>query len=227
MAAASAALRRTASGGAKADRGTVRITASEMIGCEVLPPILSSFRDSHPGITIDLAVNNRNEDLLRRDADIAIRMVRPKQKSLLARRIGKSAIGFYAHRSYVEKYGLPKQIAELSKHCLIGFDRDSFPLRSLGALPGPLTRDLFGFRCDSDPAQFSALKAGVGIGGCQHNIARRYPELVPVLSKVLRFELEVWVAMHEDMRSTGRVRLMFDHLAAGLSDFVRGGRASG
>jgi len=225
MAAASAALRRTASGGAKADRGTVRITASEMIGCEVLPPILSSFRDSHGGITIELAVNNRNEDLLRRDADIAIRMVRPKQKSLLARRIGKSPIGFYAHRSYLEKYGLPKQIAELSKHCLIGFDRDSFPLRSLGALPVPLTRDLFGFRCDSDPAQFSALKAGVGIGGCQHNIARRYPELVPVLSKVLRFELEVWVAMHEDMRSTGRVRLMFDHLAAGLTVFVRGGRA--
>jgi len=227
MAAASAALLRTASGGAKADRGTVRITASEMIGCEVLPPILSSFRDSHPGITIELAVNNRNEDLLRRDADIAIRMVRPKQKSLLARRIGKSAIGFYAHRSYVEKYGLPKQIAELLRHCLIGFDRDSFPLRSLGPLPVPLTRDLFAFRCDSDPAQFSALKAGVGIGGCQHNIARRYPELVPVLSKALRFELEVWVAMHEDMRSTGRVRLMFDHLAAGLSDFVRGGRTGG
>ena len=227
MAAASAALRRTASGGAKADRGTVRITASEMIGCEVLPPILSSFRDSHGGITIELAVNNRNEDLLRRDADIAVRMVRPKQKSLLARRIGKSEIGFYAHRSYAEKYGLPKEIAELSTHCMIGFDRDDQAFRSLGKLPQAVTRDLFGFRCDSDFAQFSALKAGVGIGGCQHNIARNYPELVPVLAKAVRFELEMWVAMHEDMRSTGRVRLMFDHLAAGLLDFVRGGRAGG
>ncbi|HWZ07946.1 MAG TPA: LysR family transcriptional regulator, partial [Bradyrhizobium sp.] len=96
MAAASAALRRTASGGAAADRGTVRITASEMIGCEVLPPIISRFRDSHPGITIELALNNRNEDLLRRDADIAVRMVRPRQKSLLARHIGKSPVGLYA-----------------------------------------------------------------------------------------------------------------------------------
>ncbi len=222
MAAASAALRRTASGGAKADRGTVRVTASEMIGCEVLPPILASFRDSHPGITLELALSNRNEDLLRRDADIAIRMVRPRQKSLVARRIGKSAIGFYAHRNYVEKYGLPKEIAELEKHCLIGFDRDDLALRSLGKLPRQVARDVFGFRCDSDLAQFAALKAGVGIGGCQHNIARRFPDLVPVLAKAIRFELEVWVAMHEDMRSTGRVRVLFDHLAAGLSAFVRG-----
>jgi DNA-binding transcriptional LysR family regulator len=205
MAAASAALRRTASGGAKADRGTVRVAAREMIGCEVLPPILASFRDSHPGITLELALSNRNEDLLRRDADIAVRMVRPRQKSLVARRIGQSAIGFYAHRSYVEKYGLPKEIAELETHCLIGFDRNDLALR-----------------CDSDLAQFAALKAGVGIGGCQHNIARRFPELVPVLAKALRFDLEVWVAMHEDMRSTGRIRVLFDHLAAGLSAFVRG-----
>lgn len=221
MAAASAALRRTASGGAKADRGTVRVAASEMIGCEVLPPMLTSFRDSHPGITLELALSNRNEDLLRRDADIAVRMVRPRQKSLVARRIGKSPIGFYAHRNYVEKYGLPKEIAELEQHCLIGFDRDDLALRSLGKLPRPVTRDNFGFRCDSDLAQFAALKAGVGIGGCQHNIARRHPELVPVL-KAIRFELEVWVAMHEDMRSTGRVRVLFDHIAAGLSAFVRG-----
>jgi DNA-binding transcriptional LysR family regulator len=227
MAAASAALRRTASGGAKADRGTVRVTASEMIGCEVLPPILASFRDSHPGITLELALSNRNEDLLRRDADIAVRMVRPRQKSLVARRIGKSAIGFFAQRNYVEKYGIPKDIAELEKHCLIGYDRDHLALRSLGKLPRQVARDDFGFRCDSDCAQFAALKAGVGIGGCQHNIAWRYPELVPVLAKAIRFELEVWVAMHEDMRSTGRVRVLFDHLAAGLSAFVRGVHAAG
>ena len=221
MAAASAALRRTASGGAKHDRGTVRITASEMIGCEVLPSILADFRDRHPAIGIELALSNRNQDLLRRDADIAIRMVRPRQKSLVARRIGNSAIGLYAHRNYVEKYGVPKDVAELSRHCMIGFDRDHLSLQSLGPLPRQVTRELFGFRCDSDLAQFSALRAGVGIGGCQHNIARRYPELVGVLAKAIRFELEVWVAMHEDMRSTGRVRRLFDHLVEALSNFVR------
>jgi DNA-binding transcriptional LysR family regulator len=222
MAAASAALRRTASSGARTDRGTVRITASEMIGCEVLPPMLASFRESHPGIVLELALSNRNEDLLRRDADIAVRMVRPRQKSLLARRIGKTPIGFYAHRDYLKRYGIPKTIAELEKHCLIGFDQDARSLRSLGPLPQEVTRDHFGFRCDSDLAQFAALRAAVGIGGCQHYIARRFKELVPVLGKAIRFELEVWIAMHEDMKSTTRVRMLFDHLAAGFSAFVRG-----
>jgi DNA-binding transcriptional LysR family regulator len=222
MAAASAALRRTASSGAVADRGTVRIAASEMIGCEVLPPMLAHFRQSHPGIVLELALSNRNEDLLRRDADIAVRMVRPRQKSLLARRIGKTGIGFYAHRDYLKRYGIPKTIAELDKHCLIGFDRDDWSLQSLGPLPRKVTRDQFGFRCDSDLAQFAALRAGLGIGGSQYNVARRYKELVPVLANAIRFELEVWITMHEDMKSTPRIRMVFDHLAAGLSAFVRG-----
>ena len=222
MAAASAALRRTASSGVHTDRGTVRIAASEMIGCEVLPPILASFRESRPGIVLELALSNRTEDLLRRDADIAVRMARPRQKSLLARRVGKTAIGLYAHRNYLKAHGAPKTLADLGKHCVIGFDRDDWSLQSLGTLPQEVTRDHFGFRCDSDLAQFAALRAGVGIGGCQHNIARRFRELVPVLDKAIRFELEVWIAMHEDMKSTARVRMLFDHLGAGLSVFVRG-----
>src|ERR1700689_1285778 len=122
--------RRPASSGGLADRGTVRIAASEMIGCEVLPPMLARFRRSHPGIVLELALSNRNEDPLRRDADIAVRMVRPRQKSLLARRIGKTVIGFYAHRDYLKRYGIPKTIAELEQPCLIGFDQDGRSRRS-------------------------------------------------------------------------------------------------
>ena len=121
-----------------------------MIGCEVLPPMLASFRESHPGIVLELAPSNRNEDLLRRDADIAIRMVRPRQKSLLARRIGRTAIGLYAHRNYLKACGVPKTVANLDKHCMIGFDRDDWSFRSLGTLPQKVSRDNFGFRCDSD-----------------------------------------------------------------------------
>ena len=221
MAAASQALRRTASGGAHEDRGTVRITASEMVGCEVLPPMLARFRDGSPGIALELVLNNRNEDLLRRDADIAVRMVRPRQKSLVARRVGKSPVGLYAHRGYVERFGLPKTLRDLESHCMIGFDRNDQPLRSLGKMPRPLSREMFSFRSDNDLAQFAALRCGVGIGGCQHGIARNYPELVGVLAKVIRFELDIWVVMHEDMRSTPRIRRLFDHLNAELSAFLR------
>jgi DNA-binding transcriptional LysR family regulator len=222
MAAASQALRRTASGAAQEDRGTVRITASEMIGCEVLPTMLARFRDHYPGIAIELALNNRNEDLLRRDADIAVRMVRPRQKSLLARRVGKSPVGLYAHRHYLETFGQPKTISDLENHSMIGFDRDDQTLKSLTPMPRPLSREMFCFRSDNDLAQFAALKCGVGIGGCQHGIARNYPELVPVLAKLIRFELEMWVVMHEDMRAVPRVRRLFDHLVNALSAFLRG-----
>ncbi|MGO4871773.1 MAG: LysR family transcriptional regulator [Roseiarcus sp.] len=222
MIAAAAALRRAASGEAGAERGVVRVTASEIIGCEVLPAILASFRAAHPAIALELAITNRNEDLARRDADIAVRMIRPTQSALVARRIGRSPIGLYAHRDYLARCGTPRTLADLAGHCVIGFDRDDRSFRAVGAALEPFSRENFGFRCDSDLAQLAALRAGVGIGGCQEAIARRTSELVPVLPGALRYGLEVWLVMHKDSKATRRVRLAFDHLADGLRDHLRG-----
>jgi DNA-binding transcriptional LysR family regulator len=221
MVAAAAALGRAASGEAATDRGVVRVSASEIIGCEVLPAILASFRAAHPAITLELTLTNRNADLARRDADIAVRMVRPTQSALIARRIGRSPIGLYAHRNYLERFGAPRSLADLAGHCVIGFDRDDRSFRSVGAALGPFTRENFGFRCDSDLGQLAALRAGIGIGGCQEAIARRSGDLLPVLPGALRYALEVWLVMHQDAKATRRVRLAFDHLAAGLADYLR------
>jgi DNA-binding transcriptional LysR family regulator len=222
MATAAAALGRAASGDAAADRGAVRVTASDVIGCEVLPAILSTFHATHPGIAIELALSNRTADLARRDADIAVRMVRPTQSGLVARRIGSSRIGLYAHRDYLARFGEPRSLADLASHCVIGFDRDNSSFRGAGDFAGTLTRETFGFRCDNDLAQLAALRAGVGVGGCQENIARRMPELVAVLPNAFHYALEVWLVMHEDLKATRRVRLLFDHLAVGLTDYVKG-----
>jgi len=222
MSAAAAALERAASGEAAADRGVVRVTASDVIGCEVLPPILAAFRAEHPGVELELALTNRTEDLARRDADIAVRMVRPTQHRLVARRIGVSRICLYAHRAYLARFGEPRSLADLANHCMIGFDRDSRTFRAAGDIAKQLTREDFGFRSDNDLAQLAALRAGVGIGGCQENLARRTPELVAVLQNAIHYALEVWLVMHEDLKATRRVRLLFDHLAAGLTDYVKG-----
>lgn len=222
MAAAAAAFERAASGEAAADRGTVRVTASDVIGCEVLPPILTAFRAEHPGIALELGLTNRTEDLARRDADIAVRMVRPTQSGLVARRIGVSRVALYAHRDYLARFGEPRSLADLATHCLIGFDRDDRSFRGAGDFARKLTREAFGFRCDSDLAQIAALRAGAGIGGCQENIARRTPELVQVLPNAIHYALEVWLVMHEDLKATRRVRILFDHLAAGLTAYVKG-----
>jgi DNA-binding transcriptional LysR family regulator len=222
MAASADALARAASGEASADRGVVRVTASDVIGCEVLPPILAAFRALHPGIAIELALTNRNEDLARRDADIAVRMVRPTQSGLVARRIGAARIGLYAHRDYLARCGEPRSLADLANHSMIGFDRDNRAFRAAGEVGRGFRREDFGFRCDSDLAQLAALRAGVGVGGCQENIARRTPGLVAVLPNALQYALEIWLVMHEDLKATQRVRLLFDHLAVGLTDYVRG-----
>jgi DNA-binding transcriptional LysR family regulator len=125
MASASAALRRAASAGRDEISGAVRISASVVIGAEVLPPILTAFRERHPGIVIELVLSNQTTDVLRRDADIAIRMVQPAQEALVARHIGRVMLGLFAHRRYLDTQGRPGTLAELAGHALIGFDTES------------------------------------------------------------------------------------------------------
>jgi DNA-binding transcriptional LysR family regulator len=219
MAGAASALVRAASGAGDTARGVVRLTASEIIGAEVLPPILADFRPLHPGVAVELSLDNQQQDLLRGAADIAVRMVRPTQDALVARRLADTHLGLYAHRRYAEAEGLPATVDDLPAHAVIGFDRGTPFLRGL-AQRLPLSRDGFSFRADSDLAQLAALRAGFGIGFVQHGIARRDPDLIPVCPGQIGFALEVWLVMHEDLRATLRMRTMFDHLAEGLSAFL-------
>jgi DNA-binding transcriptional LysR family regulator len=220
MAAAAAVMRRAASGGTSEAAGIVRITASEIIGAEVLPPILAQFRRANPSVTIELALSNRVEDLLQGEADIAVRMVRPSQEALVARRIGTVALGLYAHRLYLEAAPALTTVEALaSDHAVIGFDREPPFLRG-HLIPMSLTREHFALRTDSDLAHLAAVRAGFGIGFIQHGIARRDPDLVSVFPGAVAFALEMWLALHEDLRASRRLRLMMDHLAAGLAEYA-------
>jgi DNA-binding transcriptional LysR family regulator len=222
MAAASAALRRASSAAVDDARGTVRLTAGQLVGHEVLPSILAAFCLRHPGIEVELVLSDRNEDLVRRDADIAVRMMRPVQQRIVARRIGTVEVGLFAHRRYVEVHGLPDTREDLAHHRLIGFDRDPHGVRSAGGIAAKLRREQFGFRCDSAPMQLAALRTGIGIGGHHSLVARSDPDLIPVLEKTYRFKREMWLAMHRDSKTTRPIRLLFEHLAASLTNYVLG-----
>lgn len=219
MAAAAEALLRTASGAADQARGVVRVTTSQVMGAEVLPKILARFHEDHPAIAIELVLSDRQEDLLRRDADIAVRMARPTQAALTARRIGAVPVGLFAHRRYIERHGEPAALDQAGLSA-IGFDRNLEMLSALRALDIRLDREMFALRSNSDLAQMAALRAGFGVGACQYGIARRDPNLVPVLVDSFRFDLECWVAMHEDLKGSLRMRLMFDALVEELKDYV-------
>jgi DNA-binding transcriptional LysR family regulator len=221
MAAAAAALRRVSSGDLQSETGTVRLTASDFMGTEVLPPMLAAFCKQYPRIELELTLSNRNEDLLQRDADIAVRMMRPAQKALVARRIGKVKSGLFAHRRYIKTFGMPKSLSELSDHRTIGFDRDMHVLQTAGRSVAHLRPPRFNFRCDSVPAQMAVLRAGLGIGVCHVNIAARDPDLIPVLANTFSIAIEAWLVMHKDAKATQRIRLLFDHLAKELTGYTR------
>jgi DNA-binding transcriptional LysR family regulator len=220
MEAAAAALRRAAASDPEEKGSTLRIAAAEVMGAEVLPAILSDFRFRHPTTVIELSVSNQVVDLLRRDADIAVRMAPPKQKALIAKRIGDVRLGFFAHRHYLEKFGQPQNVQELLGHSLIGFDRFAPYDRLQKSLPVKVHREMFSFRCDNDLAQLAAIRAGFGVGMCHERIARRDPDLVPLFARQVRVNLPVWVVMHADLKRSPAVRLMFDHLVSHLSRYT-------
>jgi DNA-binding transcriptional LysR family regulator len=229
LAATAAALLRAASGhadGGRAVRGTVRVTASEVIGAEVLPPILARLQQDHPALVIELVLSNRLEDLLQRQADIAVRMIRPTQEALVARRIGDIELGLHAHRSYLERRGMPPALDALRDHSLIGFDRGSAFTRSFvrSSVPDadPFLRASFSLRTDSDLAQLAAIRAGCGIGVCQVALARRSADLVRVLPRAFSLKLDTWLVMHEDLRSSPRCNTAFSALSTGLKRYAAG-----
>jgi DNA-binding transcriptional LysR family regulator len=222
MAAAVEAAQRSASGEIDEERGTVRLTASEVVGSEVLPSILAAFHALNPRISVELALSNRNEDLLRGDADIAVRMVRPTQGALVAKRLGRIDVGLYGHRRYLKGRTVPRRLEDLRQHALIGYDRDQAYVRLLERMGVPSTREMFAFRSDSDLAQLAALRASFGIGACQLGIARRDKNLVPVLHSEFIVPMEAWLVMHRDLRSSRRIRLLFAHLAGRMSAYAQG-----
>lgn len=219
-----AALRRAAAGHGRAGqgdgvRGTVRISASEMVAVAVLPPIVARLRAAHPQLTLELVPTNKLQDLLRREADIAVRMTAPRQEQLVARKVGTVALGFHAARDYLAARGTPASMAELADHSLIGFDAETPFLRAVAQKLG-FERAMLGLRCDSDPVQYALIRAGCGIGLCQVALARQDPALERVLADEVEIGLETWVTMHEDLRGSARCRVAFDALVAGLGAYL-------
>lgn len=220
METAAAALVREASGKSRMPEGTVRITASEVVGSEIVPFVLAPFCQTYPGIDVELATSDQMTNLLVREADIALRMTRPTQDALVARKVGRVPIGLFAHRDYLARRGEPRSLEALAHHTLIGFDRDETAYRAIKELGIPLERSVFSFRTDSNTAQMNAVRAGLGIGGMQSLLAQQTPGLEPVLPEAFHFDLDMWVVMHEDLRAVHRVRLVFDHLVSALTPWV-------
>jgi len=211
---------RQASGTGDAVAGTVRITASEVMSVEVLPPMLARIKQAHPGLTFELDVSDDVADVLRRDADIAVRMLRPTQSDLVARRTASVPLGLFAHRDWVKANGEPVSLPALLRGGgLIGYDRETLLIQAFLAQGVAAERPDFGFRTDSNLAQLAAMRAGLGVAVCQIPIAARDPAMVRLLPKV-GAALEVWVVSHPNLRASKRIRACLDALDRELAGYA-------
>jgi DNA-binding transcriptional LysR family regulator len=220
MESTAAALERTAASQGVGISGVVRITASDVIGVEVLPNVIARLRHEHPDLKIELVMTNRVQDLLRREADIAVRMTPPRQETLIARRVGLIEVGLHATRQYLAAHGSPGNLAELAQHTLIGFDQETAFIRSARKAVPVMNREMFSLRTDSDLAQLALIRAGAGIGACQVPIAKRSDTLVRVLQRKISFSLETWITMHEDLRNRPSCRVVFEALISELHQHI-------
>ncbi len=210
------ALGLTAAGQAQQLEGSVRITASVFVSHHLLPPILAAIREAEPAIQLDLVASDASENLLFREADIAVRMYRPEQVDIVAKHIGEVPLCFCAAQSYLDRAGRPTTPTELMQHDLVGFDTNEDIITAMRNKGWPASRDSFATRCDNQTAYWELIRAGCGVGFSQLSVAQSDP-LVEVLDIDVEIPvLPVWLAAPQAMRQTPRIRRVWDLLAEGL-----------
>lgn len=202
----------TATGRDAALSGGVRLSATEGLANYWCTPVLLDFQRAHPAIRIEIDVRYRNANLLRREADVALRLGRPRQQELVARRLGAVGLGLYASTEYLERLGRPGSPEALSEHTYVGFDEsiaDTDAGRWVESLAGP-ARPVF--RATSLITQLQAIRCGWGIGMSSIFIAEQIPEIERVLPEVGR-ELGIWIVTHPGLRRSAKIRALFDYIA--------------
>jgi len=215
MGAAAEALTLKAWGRSQQLTGTVRITTSVIVANFWLPKILTELRLAEPNIQIEVVPSDLNQNLLRRDADIAIRMTDPTQNALICHKLGEAPVGLYAARSYLARRGRVATIQDLLEHDVIGFDRSEVILELYAARGHPVAREAFPLRCDDQMVCWNLMLAGAGIGFAQVMLADRVPTLERITIDMIP-PMPVWLVMHEEVRSNARIRRVADFLAASI-----------
>ncbi|MEM7023851.1 MAG: LysR family transcriptional regulator [Pseudomonadota bacterium] len=206
----------TASGQSQAIEGHVCITATDVMSAFLLPPLLKRLREVAPGIEVEILSSNAVRDLRRREADIALRHVRPEQPDLIAKLVRETSAYFYASTSYLEAHGHP-EVSELSDAVFIGYEHAERMLPTLTAAGLPLTRENFPLVTNSWIVAWEMVKQGLGIGIMPEELVGKSPGTERVLPEIGPFAIPIWLTTHRELHTSRRIRLVFDLLAEGLA----------
>jgi len=216
MGAAAEALGLAATGRSQAIEGVVSVSASDAVATHLLPPLVLQLRAQEPGIAIEVISSNALSDLLRREADIAIRHVKPEQPDLIARLIREATAGFYASEDWVAAHGHPRGAADAAHLPFIGSDRSGRFLGFLRQHGLPVGEANFSCYADHSVAHWALVRQGLGIGAMMDEIACDTPGIVRVLDDVPPVRFPIWLVTHRELRTSRRIRVVFEALAQGL-----------
>lgn len=227
MGSAADELRLAASGQSEAVDGVVSISATEPVAAYLLPGVLARLRQQAPGIKIDVVTSDALSDLQRREADIAVRHVRPQQPDLIGRWVREATAGFYASKDWVRQHGHPRTAEQAARHAFIGGDRSGHYLELLRQHGLPLTAANFVCYAKSSLSSWSLVRAGLGIAPMMDEIACDMPDLVRVLDDLPPVRFPIWLVTHRELRTSRRIRLVFDVLAEALGAAPEAAAAGG
>ena len=213
MGAAAHELGLAATGRSEEVAGVVSVATSDAVAAYLMPKILLQIRQAAPGIQVEVVASDGFSDLLRREADIAIRHVRPEQPELIGRLVRHSSACFYASESWVREHGLPRTAEEAVQHDFIGMDRAGHYLQHMRSKGLQLSSANFRSYADNSVTYWEMVRQGLGIGAIMEEIARETPGMVRVLEDVSPFQLPIWLVTHRELRTARRIRIVFDLLA--------------
>lgn len=216
MAVAADAMALAATGRAQDVSGQVCISATDAVAAYVLPEIIGRIRKAAPQISIAVLSSNTLSDLRRREADIAIRHVRPTEPELIGRLITETTAHFYAAKQWVKTYGEPATVADLARGDLLAFEDAEQFAAHLQAAGIPLPAENFRIASANSVVIWEMVRRGLGVGMMLRDIGERTPEVVRLLPDLPDIKAPIWLVTHRELRSSPRVRLVFDILAEAL-----------
>jgi DNA-binding transcriptional LysR family regulator len=190
--------------------GTVRLTTSEALSGYFVKQF-AALRERHPGLMVEILSGNRAFDLMRGEADLAVRVRETTESELVTRKIGSAGWTLYATPAYVERKGLPSAPEDLGSHDVIGFDS------SMGAVPGALWLEEHAkgshvvMRANSIVAALNAAIFGLGVGVLPCFMADPEPALQRLSPRVLGAR-DVFLVVHPDLARVARVRAVMDFI---------------
>lgn len=209
----------TASGQSQSIEGRVRITASDVMSAFTLPPALMKLREIAPLLDIDVVASNDIRDLQLREADIAIRHIRPEQPDLIARKVSEKSAHFYASKSYLDAKGRPGSLLELSNHDFISFGNVPLMIETLAPLGLSLSQQNFRIGSESGLVAWELAQQGLGVIVMSDDVAKRAPNIECVLPDMVPIVFPIWLTAHRELLTSRRIRLVFDL----LDEFLRNG----